>query len=119
MLGCRPRGLGGEALRGLCLRCLAAKLLEKLSEYDIVTPTRVDEFGEPFPTDVHFRRRRRSAGAAPDAWTAAAASSSSSSSSSSAADEPLCSASRAAAPGMASGGLSRSSRHARGAVNGR
>ncbi|EOB04433.1 A disintegrin and metalloproteinase with thrombospondin motifs 9, partial [Anas platyrhynchos] len=60
-----------------------AKLLEKLSEYDIVTPTRVDEFGEPFPTDVHFRRRRRSAGAAPDAWTAAAASSSSSSSSSS------------------------------------
>ncbi|PKU40449.1 disintegrin/metalloproteinase [Limosa lapponica baueri] len=50
-----------------------AKLLEKLSEYEIVTPTRVNEFGEPFPTDVHFRRRRRSTSAAPDAWTAAAA----------------------------------------------
>uniref|UniRef100_A0A8B9M1H9 ADAM metallopeptidase with thrombospondin type 1 motif 9 n=1 Tax=Accipiter nisus TaxID=211598 RepID=A0A8B9M1H9_9AVES len=44
------------------------------SEYEIVTPTRVNEFGEPFPADVHFRRRRRSTGAAPDAWTAAAAS---------------------------------------------
>ncbi|RMB98977.1 hypothetical protein DUI87_24522 [Hirundo rustica rustica] len=52
-----------------------AQLLEKLSEYEIVTPTRVNEFGEPFPTDVHFRRRRRSTSAAPDAWTAAAASS--------------------------------------------
>uniref|UniRef100_A0A8C4V0K3 ADAM metallopeptidase with thrombospondin type 1 motif 9 n=1 Tax=Falco tinnunculus TaxID=100819 RepID=A0A8C4V0K3_FALTI len=52
-----------------------AKLLEKLSEYEIVTPTRVNEFGEPFPTDVHFRRRRRSTSAAPDAWTAAAAAS--------------------------------------------
>uniref|UniRef100_A0A8B9M4M2 ADAM metallopeptidase with thrombospondin type 1 motif 9 n=1 Tax=Accipiter nisus TaxID=211598 RepID=A0A8B9M4M2_9AVES len=51
-----------------------SKLLEKLSEYEIVTPTRVNEFGEPFPADVHFRRRRRSTGAAPDAWTAAAAS---------------------------------------------
>ncbi|NXI14260.1 ATS9 metalloproteinase, partial [Irena cyanogastra] len=50
-----------------------AQLLEKLSEYEIVTPTRVNEFGEPFPTDVHFRRRRRSTSAAPDAWTAAAA----------------------------------------------
>ncbi|KAF4794552.1 ADAM metallopeptidase with thrombospondin type 1 motif 9 [Turdus rufiventris] len=52
-----------------------AQLLEKLSEYEIVTPTRVNEFGEPFPTDVHFRRRRRSTSAAPDAWTAAAAAS--------------------------------------------
>ncbi|OPJ80988.1 A disintegrin and metalloproteinase with thrombospondin motifs 9 isoform A [Patagioenas fasciata monilis] len=50
-----------------------AKLLEKLSEYEIVTPTRVNEFGEPFPTDVHFRRRRRSTSSGPDAWTAAAA----------------------------------------------
>uniref|UniRef100_A0A8C3NAR5 Peptidase M12B domain-containing protein n=3 Tax=Passeriformes TaxID=9126 RepID=A0A8C3NAR5_GEOPR len=32
-------------------------------EYEIVTPTRVNEFGEPFPTDVHFRRRRRSTSA--------------------------------------------------------
>ncbi|XP_062486212.1 A disintegrin and metalloproteinase with thrombospondin motifs 9 isoform X4 [Pezoporus occidentalis] len=52
-----------------------AKLLEKLSEYEIVTPTRVNEFGEPFPTDVHFRRRRRSTSAAPDAWMAASAAS--------------------------------------------
>uniref|UniRef100_A0A8C4V0L4 ADAM metallopeptidase with thrombospondin type 1 motif 9 n=1 Tax=Falco tinnunculus TaxID=100819 RepID=A0A8C4V0L4_FALTI len=68
---------GGSAswLRGMCFSSLAAKLLEKLSEYEIVTPTRVNEFGEPFPTDVHFRRRRRSTSAAPDAWTAAAAAS--------------------------------------------
>uniref|UniRef100_A0A8B9SC05 ADAM metallopeptidase with thrombospondin type 1 motif 9 n=1 Tax=Apteryx owenii TaxID=8824 RepID=A0A8B9SC05_APTOW len=75
------RGRGSSSLRsgGMCLSPLAAKLLEKLSEYEIVTPTRVNEFGEPFPTDVHFRRRRRSTSAAPDAWTAAAAASSSSS----------------------------------------
>uniref|UniRef100_A0A8C6YVF9 ADAM metallopeptidase with thrombospondin type 1 motif 9 n=1 Tax=Nothoprocta perdicaria TaxID=30464 RepID=A0A8C6YVF9_NOTPE len=69
-----------SAARGTCLSPLLAKLLEKLSEYEIVTPTRVNEFGEPLPTDVHFRRRRRSAGAGPDAWTAATAASSSSSS---------------------------------------
>lgn len=80
MLGCRLWGARRPAspLRGMCLSSFAAKLLEKLSEYEIVTPTRVNEFGEPFPTDVHFRRRRRSTNAAPDAWTAAAASSSSS-----------------------------------------
>lgn len=77
MLRCRPPGPRGLAtsLRGMCVCPLAAQLLEKLSEYEIVTPTRVNEFGEPFPTDVHFRRRRRSTSAAPDAWTAAAAAS--------------------------------------------
>lgn len=69
-----PRG-SATSLSGICVCPLAAQLLEKLSEYEIVTPTRVNEFGEPFPTDVHFRRRRRSTSAAPDAWTAAAASS--------------------------------------------
>uniref|UniRef100_A0A8B9GRS9 ADAM metallopeptidase with thrombospondin type 1 motif 9 n=1 Tax=Amazona collaria TaxID=241587 RepID=A0A8B9GRS9_9PSIT len=44
-------------------------------EYEIVTPTRVNEFGEPFPTDVHFRRQRRSTSAASDAWMAASAAS--------------------------------------------
>lgn len=66
-----PRG-SAASLSGICLCPPAAQLLEKLSEYEIVTPTRVNEFGEPFPTDVHFRRRRRSTSAAPDAWTAAA-----------------------------------------------
>ncbi|KAJ7415429.1 hypothetical protein BTVI_38112 [Pitangus sulphuratus] len=66
---------GGDIASLLMLSVEAAQLLEKLSEYEIVTPTRVNEFGEPFPTDVHFRRRRRSTSAAPDAWTAAAAAS--------------------------------------------
>uniref|UniRef100_A0A803U052 ADAM metallopeptidase with thrombospondin type 1 motif 9 n=1 Tax=Anolis carolinensis TaxID=28377 RepID=A0A803U052_ANOCA len=34
--------------------------LETLSEYEIVTPTRVNEFGEPFPTTDHFHRKKRS-----------------------------------------------------------
>ncbi|KAM4722780.1 A disintegrin and metalloproteinase with thrombospondin motifs 9 [Rhinophrynus dorsalis] len=37
-----------------------AKLLERLGEYEIVTPTRVNEFGEAFPTNMHFKRRKRS-----------------------------------------------------------
>ncbi|XP_015274840.1 PREDICTED: A disintegrin and metalloproteinase with thrombospondin motifs 9-like, partial [Gekko japonicus] len=37
-----------------------AKLLDVLSEYEIVTPTRVNEFGEPFPAKVHFQRTKRS-----------------------------------------------------------
>ncbi|KAL8212761.1 UNVERIFIED_CONTAM: A disintegrin and metalloproteinase with thrombospondin motifs 9 [Gekko kuhli] len=37
-----------------------AKLLDALSEYEIVTPTRVNEFGEPFPAKVHFQRTKRS-----------------------------------------------------------
>uniref|UniRef100_A0A8D2LD57 ADAM metallopeptidase with thrombospondin type 1 motif 9 n=1 Tax=Varanus komodoensis TaxID=61221 RepID=A0A8D2LD57_VARKO len=35
-------------------------LLETLSEYEVVTPTRVNEFGEPFPAKVHFQRKKRS-----------------------------------------------------------
>ncbi|XP_075430373.1 A disintegrin and metalloproteinase with thrombospondin motifs 9 isoform X1 [Ascaphus truei] len=43
-----------------------AKLLEKLGEYEIVTPTRVNEFGEAFPTNMHFKRKKRSVNSNPD-----------------------------------------------------
>uniref|UniRef100_A0A670JB27 ADAM metallopeptidase with thrombospondin type 1 motif 9 n=1 Tax=Podarcis muralis TaxID=64176 RepID=A0A670JB27_PODMU len=58
-----------------------AKLLEALSEYEIVTPTRVNEFGEPFPPKVHFRRKKRSLHLDAEAWGPDATSSSSPSSS--------------------------------------
>ncbi|XP_050791962.1 A disintegrin and metalloproteinase with thrombospondin motifs 20 isoform X2 [Gopherus flavomarginatus] len=35
-------------------------LVKQLSSYEIVTPTRVNEFGEVFPHTQHFRRRKRS-----------------------------------------------------------
>uniref|UniRef100_A0A8C0GEP6 ADAM metallopeptidase with thrombospondin type 1 motif 20 n=1 Tax=Chelonoidis abingdonii TaxID=106734 RepID=A0A8C0GEP6_CHEAB len=35
-------------------------LVKQLSSYEIVTPTRVNEFGEVFPHSHHFRRRKRS-----------------------------------------------------------
>ncbi|XP_033066245.1 A disintegrin and metalloproteinase with thrombospondin motifs 9 isoform X3 [Trachypithecus francoisi] len=57
------------------------KLLETLSEYEIVSPIRVNALGEPFPTNVHFKRRRRSINSATDPWPAFASSSSSSTSS--------------------------------------
>lgn len=58
------------------------KLLESLSEYEIASPIRVNPLGEPFPTNVHFKRRRRSINSASDPWPAFASSSSSSSTSS-------------------------------------
>ncbi|XP_036992016.2 A disintegrin and metalloproteinase with thrombospondin motifs 9 isoform X1 [Artibeus jamaicensis] len=58
------------------------RLLETLSEYEIASPIRVNAFGEPFPTNVHFKRRRRSINSASDPWPAFASSSSSSSTSS-------------------------------------
>ncbi|PNI79909.1 ADAMTS9 isoform 2 [Pan troglodytes] len=57
------------------------KLLETLSEYEIVSPIRVNALGEPFPTNVHFKRTRRSINSATDPWPAFASSSSSSTSS--------------------------------------
>ncbi|KAM7063005.1 A disintegrin and metalloproteinase with thrombospondin motifs 9 isoform 2-T2 [Molossus nigricans] len=57
------------------------KLLETLSEYEIASPIRVNALGEPFPTNVHFKRRRRSINSASDPWPAFASSSSSSTSS--------------------------------------
>lgn len=59
----------------------AVKLLETLSEYEIASPIRVNALGEPFPTNVHFKRRRRSINSASDPWPAFASSSSSSTSS--------------------------------------
>ncbi|XP_035886888.1 A disintegrin and metalloproteinase with thrombospondin motifs 9 isoform X5 [Phyllostomus discolor] len=58
------------------------KLLETLNEYEIASPIRVNALGEPFPTNVHFKRRRRSINSASDPWPAFASSSSSSSTSS-------------------------------------
>ncbi|KAM4651989.1 A disintegrin and metalloproteinase with thrombospondin motifs 9 [Discoglossus pictus] len=43
-----------------------AKLLDKLGEYEIVTPTRVNEFGEAFPSNMHFKRKKRSLNSNPD-----------------------------------------------------
>ncbi|XP_006779208.1 PREDICTED: A disintegrin and metalloproteinase with thrombospondin motifs 9 [Myotis davidii] len=57
------------------------KLLESLSEYEIASPVRVNALGEPFPTNVHFKRRRRSINSASDPWPAFASSSSSATSS--------------------------------------
>ncbi|XP_008144491.2 A disintegrin and metalloproteinase with thrombospondin motifs 9 isoform X1 [Eptesicus fuscus] len=57
------------------------KLLETLSEYEIASPVRVNALGEPFPTNVHFKRRRRSINSASDPWPAFASSSSSATSS--------------------------------------
>ncbi|XP_053576979.1 A disintegrin and metalloproteinase with thrombospondin motifs 9 [Bombina bombina] len=47
-----------------------AKLLDKLGEYEIVTPTRVNEFGEAFPSNMHFKRKKRSVNSVPgtDPW---------------------------------------------------
>lgn len=59
----------------------AVKLLESLSEYEIASPVRVNALGEPFPTNVHFKRRRRSINSASDPWPAFASSSSSATSS--------------------------------------
>lgn len=55
------------------------ELLETLSEYEVVSPIRVNALGEPFPTNVHFKRRRRSLHSAADPWPASSSSSSSTS----------------------------------------
>ncbi|XP_063110653.1 A disintegrin and metalloproteinase with thrombospondin motifs 20 isoform X1 [Cavia porcellus] len=38
-------------------------LVKTLASYEVVTPARVDEFGEVFPQSRHFPRRKRSSGA--------------------------------------------------------
>nr|XP_028575324.1 A disintegrin and metalloproteinase with thrombospondin motifs 9 isoform X4 [Podarcis muralis] len=73
--------VAGAAARKERLHLRQAKLLEALSEYEIVTPTRVNEFGEPFPPKVHFRRKKRSLHLDAEAWGPDATSSSSPSSS--------------------------------------
>uniref|UniRef100_A0A8C3RFI0 Peptidase M12B propeptide domain-containing protein n=1 Tax=Cyanoderma ruficeps TaxID=181631 RepID=A0A8C3RFI0_9PASS len=74
----RPRRGAGAALRlwaasvqmparGCCgcvrlslLPSVAETLVKQLSSYEIITPVRVNEFGEVFPHTHHFRRRKRS-----------------------------------------------------------
>nr|XP_006004481.1 PREDICTED: A disintegrin and metalloproteinase with thrombospondin motifs 9 [Latimeria chalumnae] len=52
------------------LRSREVKLLEQLGAYEIVTPTRVNEFGEAFPTSMHFKRKKRSISSDTDLWAA-------------------------------------------------
>lgn len=70
-----------ELLVHIPLLLSTVKLLETLSEYEIASPIRVNALGEPFPTNVHFKRRRRSINSASDPWPTFAASSSSATSS--------------------------------------
>uniref|UniRef100_A0A8D0GRT1 ADAM metallopeptidase with thrombospondin type 1 motif 20 n=1 Tax=Sphenodon punctatus TaxID=8508 RepID=A0A8D0GRT1_SPHPU len=46
------------AIKFNLLLFVADTLVKQLSSYEIVTPTRVNEFGEVFPNMHHFRRRR-------------------------------------------------------------
>lgn len=66
-----------ELLVHMSLLFPAVRLLETLSEYEIASPIRVNALGEPFSTNVHFKRRRRSINAASDPWPAFASSSTS------------------------------------------
>lgn len=56
------------------IRTLSAPTVkEEVDAYEIVTPVRVNEAGDKFPTSVHFKRKRRSvadesAGNATDHW---------------------------------------------------
>lgn len=38
----------------------AESFVKQLSSYEIITPVRVNDFGESFPHELHYRRRRRS-----------------------------------------------------------
>ena len=40
--------------------CLYSPVKEEIGAYEIVTPVRVNEAGDKFPTSVHFKRKRRS-----------------------------------------------------------
>uniref|UniRef100_G3NJ46 ADAM metallopeptidase with thrombospondin type 1 motif 20 n=1 Tax=Gasterosteus aculeatus aculeatus TaxID=481459 RepID=G3NJ46_GASAC len=45
----------------LCLSAgFAESFIKQLSSYEIITPVRVNDFGESFPHKLHYRRRRRS-----------------------------------------------------------
>lgn len=62
---CQRQGAGGGGCRAapgrLSVRLSAAEtLVKRLSSYEIVTPVRVNEFGEAFPRTHHFSRRKRS-----------------------------------------------------------
>ncbi|XP_047921885.2 A disintegrin and metalloproteinase with thrombospondin motifs 20 isoform X1 [Anser cygnoides] len=55
-----PLALLGAGSRGLRFHPGQETLVKRLSSYEIVTPVRVNEFGEAFPHTHHFSRRRRS-----------------------------------------------------------
>lgn len=40
--------------------CVAEALVKTLASYEVVTPTRVNEFGDEFPQNRHFSRKKRS-----------------------------------------------------------
>lgn len=44
----------------LFLFCSSESFIKQLSTYEIITPLRVNDFGESFPHNLHYRRRRRS-----------------------------------------------------------
>ncbi|XP_074140277.1 A disintegrin and metalloproteinase with thrombospondin motifs 9 isoform X2 [Sminthopsis crassicaudata] len=67
--------LQAAALSKTKLHPRQVKLLESLSEYEIVSPTRVNALGEAFPTNMHFKRKRRSINSDSDPWPAEASSS--------------------------------------------
>lgn len=53
------RGVGGGGLNGH-FTVVAEALVRTLASYEVVTPARVNEFGEVFPQSHHFSRRKRS-----------------------------------------------------------
>ncbi|XP_027312774.1 A disintegrin and metalloproteinase with thrombospondin motifs 20 isoform X1 [Anas platyrhynchos] len=60
-----PLALLGAGSRGLRFHPGQETLVKRLSSYEIVTPVRVNEFGEAFPRTHHFSRRKRSSGDPP------------------------------------------------------
>lgn len=58
----KKSGLGRGKVVGLGDRlvAIAEALVKTLSSYEVVTPARVNEFGEVFPQNHHFSRRKRS-----------------------------------------------------------
>lgn len=43
----------------MCFYCVSSeKFIKQLSSYEIITPVRVDDFGESFPHALHYRSRR-------------------------------------------------------------
>lgn len=43
-----------------CDVCVSESFIGQLSAYEIITPVRLNEFGESFPHRLHYRRRKRS-----------------------------------------------------------
>lgn len=56
---CIPASLRSN-LNSFLLFHSSESLVKQLSSYEIITPLRVNDFGESFPHKLHYRRRRRS-----------------------------------------------------------